>query len=94
MRGISRGREQRSTAASVNPFARADAGSRASAAAVRLRANTPTAAETAAEGPAAPEKTPLALLEEFYEAQNGRPLAPQQRDFARALIEKIWEEEP
>ena len=48
MRGISRGREQRSTAASVNPFARADAGGRESAAAVRLRANTPTAAETAA----------------------------------------------
>ena len=56
--------------------------------------NRRTAAETVAEGPAAPEKTPLALLEEFYEAQNGRPLAPQQRDFARALIEKIWEEEP
>jgi len=39
------------------------------------------------------QKTPLELLDEFYEMQNGQPMNPSQRDFAVALIGKIWEEE-
>ena len=35
----------------------------------------------------------LELLEEFYEKQNGRPMAEAQRDFARDLMERIWEGE-
>ena len=39
------------------------------------------------------DKSPLELLEEFYEKQNGRPMAEAQRDFARDLMEHIWEGE-
>ena len=39
-------------------------------------------------------KSPLELLEEFYEKQNGQPMGEQQRELSRELIEKIWEEEP
>ena len=39
------------------------------------------------------DKSPLELLEEFYEKQNGRPMAEAQRDFARDLMERIWEGE-
>lgn len=37
-------------------------------------------------------KSPLKLLEEFYEKQNGRPMSGEQRNFARGLIEHIWED--
>jgi len=35
----------------------------------------------------------MELLEEFYEQQNGRPMDQIQRDFARELMEQIWEGE-
>lgn len=38
-----------------------------------------------------PPTSPLALLEEFYQAQNGAPLAPEQQHFAQSLMEEIWE---
>lgn len=39
------------------------------------------------------EKTPLALLEEFYVLQNNAPLSEEQRAFARHMIEEIWGEQ-
>lgn len=39
------------------------------------------------------QHSPLELLEEFYEKQNGQPMGEAQRAFAHDLIEKIWEEE-
>ena len=39
------------------------------------------------------QKSPLELLEEFYEKQNGQPMSEQQRVFAGNLIEHIWEGE-
>lgn len=41
----------------------------------------------------APRKSPLELMEEFYEKQNGRPMEDKQRDFVQKLIEEIWEGE-
>lgn len=38
-------------------------------------------------------KSPLELLEEFYQVQNGQPMEEQQREFARGLMESIWEDE-
>lgn len=38
-------------------------------------------------------KTPLELLGEFYERQNGLPLSEEQTRLSRKLIEKIWEGE-
>lgn len=38
-------------------------------------------------------KSPLALFGEFYEKQNGQPMSREQRDFAAALIQEIWEGE-
>ncbi len=38
-------------------------------------------------------KTPLELFGELYEKQNGAPLIDEQRAFAAALIEQIWEGE-
>lgn len=38
-------------------------------------------------------KSPLELLEEFYQVQNGQPMGEQQREFARGLMESIWEDE-
>lgn len=40
------------------------------------------------------EKSPLAMLEEFYEKQNGQPMQETQRSFALRLMEEIWEDEP
>ena len=40
----------------------------------------------------AENRSPLELLEEFYEAQNGRPMGEEQRAFARNWMERIWEE--
>lgn len=41
----------------------------------------------------AEQKSPLDLLEEFYEKQNGRPMGEEQQAFAWAWMERIWEEE-
>lgn len=38
-------------------------------------------------------KSPLELLDEFYEKQNGQPMGEAQRAFAQSLIEEIWEGE-
>ena len=44
-------------------------------------------------GADAPEtRTPLELLSAFYELQNGQPMSEEQTRYAKALIEKIWEE--
>ena len=40
----------------------------------------------------AENRSPLELLEEFYEKQNGQPMGGEQRDFAREWMERIWEE--
>lgn len=40
------------------------------------------------------KKSPLAMLEEFYEKQNGQPMQETQRSFAQELLEKIREDEP
>ncbi len=39
------------------------------------------------------EKSPLELLEAFYEKQNGQPMGAEQRAFAQELIETIWEDQ-
>lgn len=39
------------------------------------------------------QKSPLELLEEFYQHQNGQPLGQEQQAFARGLMEQIWEED-
>lgn len=39
------------------------------------------------------KKHPLELLEDFFEKQNGRPMGEEQRNFARELIQHIWEED-
>ena len=41
----------------------------------------------------AQRRSPLELLEEFYEKQNGQPMGQEQRSFARAWMERIWEED-
>lgn len=38
-------------------------------------------------------KSPLVLFEEFYEQQNGRAMSDEQKNFAREIMENIWEEE-
>lgn len=43
-----------------------------------------------AEG--AEHKSPLELLEEFYELQNGQPMDEEQHAFAQMWMERIWEE--
>ena len=39
------------------------------------------------------QRSPLDLLDEFYEKQNGQPMGEAQRAFAQGLMEKIWEDE-
>lgn len=39
------------------------------------------------------QKSPLELLEEFFEKQNGQPMSQAQRAFAQELMERIWEGE-
>lgn len=39
------------------------------------------------------QRSPLELLEEFYEKQNGQEMGEAQRAFARDLMERIWEGE-
>ena len=47
-----------------------------------------------AEEAAQPEqKTPLELLGELYEKQNGQPMSEAQRAFAAALVQEVWEGE-
>ena len=41
----------------------------------------------------ADRKSPLVLFEEFYEEQNGRSMSDEQKDFAREIMENIWEEQ-
>lgn len=38
-------------------------------------------------------RSPLELLEEFYQQQNGQPMSGEQRAFARGWMERIWEED-
>lgn len=40
----------------------------------------------------AERKSPLDLLEEFYEKQNGQPMSEEQHTFAQSWMERIWEE--
>ena len=55
--------------------------------------NTRTRSQGQITGAEAPEKrSPLELLAEFYELQNGKRLSEEQERFSRNLIEKIWEE--
>ena len=49
------------------------------------------AAASTQTGEREPPASPLALLEEFYQAQNGASLSPEQRRFAQSLMEVIWE---
>ena len=55
--------------------------------------NRRTRAENRVDGADAPEKkTPLELLSEFYELQNGQPMSEEQTRYAQELIERIWED--
>ena len=49
------------------------------------------AAASIQAGEKEPPASPLALLEEFYQAQNGASLSPEQQHFAKSLMEEIWE---
>ncbi len=49
------------------------------------------AAASTQTGEREPPASPLALLEEFYQAQNGASLSSEQRRFAQSLMEEIWE---
>lgn len=54
--------------------------------------NTRTRSSTVVQGAEEMErKTPLMLLEEFYEQQNGLPMNEEQQQFAQKMIENIWE---
>lgn len=55
-------------------------------------ARTRTRAEITAPGP--DTRNPLQLLEDFYRLQNNTPLSEEQRAYAQALIESVWEEQP
>ena len=39
------------------------------------------------------QQTPLELLDKFYERQNGQAMGESQREFAKELMEEIWEGE-
>ena len=55
--------------------------------------NKRTRAEIRLDGvEGAERKSPLELLEEFYQQQNGQPMGKEQRAFARTWMERIWEE--
>lgn len=45
-------------------------------------------------GEDAVQMSPLELLDDFYEQQNGQPMGEAQRALAQRLIEEIWEGEP
>ena len=42
-------------------------------------------------GEAVVERTPLELVEDFYEQQNHKPMSEEQKQFICGLIESIWE---
>ena len=55
--------------------------------------NTRTRADQRIEGAENVErKSPLQLFGELYEQQNNQPMSPEQSQFARELIECIWED--
>ena len=54
--------------------------------------NKRTRAGIVLEGAEDQQRSPLELLEEFYEKQNGQPMGEEQRAFAKNLMEHIWEE--
>ena len=55
--------------------------------------NTRTRAGAALDGEEETRRrSPLELLEEFYEKQNGQPMGEAQRVFARERMEHIWED--
>ena len=51
----------------------------------RTRADALTELEETAE-----RRSPMELLEEFYEKQNGQPMGGEQRAFAQGLMDEIW----
>lgn len=55
--------------------------------------NKRTRAGIVLEGAEDQQRSPLELLEEFYEKQNGQPMGEKQRAFAKNLMERIWEED-
>ena len=55
--------------------------------------NKRTRAGIILEGAEDQQRSPLELLEEFYEKQNGQPMGEDQRAFAKSLMERIWEED-
>lgn len=55
--------------------------------------NQRTRAGIILEGAEDQQRSPLELLEEFYEKQNGQPMGEEQRAFAKSLMERIWEED-
>lgn len=55
--------------------------------------NKRTRAGVILEGAEDQQRSPLELLEEFYEKQNGQPMGEEQRAFAKSLMERIWEED-
>ena len=55
--------------------------------------NKRTRTEIVLEGAEDQQRSPLELLEEFYEKQNGQPMGEEQRTFAKSLMERIWEED-
>lgn len=55
--------------------------------------NKRTRAGIILEGAEDQQRSPLELLEEFYEKQNGQPMGEEQRAFAKSLMEHIWEED-
>lgn len=55
--------------------------------------NKRTRAGIVLEGAEDQQRSPLELLEEFYEKQNGQPMGEEQRAFAKSLMEHIWEED-
>lgn len=55
--------------------------------------NKRTRAGIILEGAEDQQHSPLELLEEFYEKQNGQPMGEEQRAFAKSLMERIWEED-
>ena len=55
--------------------------------------NKRTRAGIILEGTEDQQRSPLELLEEFYEKQNGQPMGEEQRAFAKSLMERIWEED-
>ena len=56
--------------------------------------NTRTRTNQVIEGPTQVQrKSPLTLFDELYQLQNNQPMSQEQRSFAQALIESIWEDE-